>query len=205
MATASWAAEAWLALTGALRLARGDARGLAYFDASEIGFWHSFRAGALCYPLYLILLAFPIELGTPAETDPVRLVLVESIHYVISWVAFPLLMLPLVDRLQRGDRYFGFMVAYNWCQVPQTVVFALVALVGAVGLLSAPLPARWGRRRGGRALRARSRRLGGSTGRARPASACRPYCGPDGGGTSAPASRCEFPRRRGTRRARPAS
>jgi hypothetical protein len=62
---------------------------------------------------------------------------VETIHYVISWVAFPLLMLPFVDWLQRGNRYFGFMVAYNWCQVPQTVVFAAVALGGATGLLSA--------------------------------------------------------------------
>ncbi|HWB50765.1 MAG TPA: hypothetical protein VG651_16775 [Stellaceae bacterium] len=137
MATASWAAEAWLALTGALRLARGDAGGLDYFDAGETGFWHSFRAAALCYPLYLILLAFPIELGTPEEIDPVRQFLVETIHYVISWTAFPLLMLPLVDRLQRSDRYFGFMVAYNWCQVPQTAVFAFVALIGAAGLLSA--------------------------------------------------------------------
>jgi hypothetical protein len=128
--------EAWLALTGALRLARGDARGLACFDPTEQGFWHSFRAGMLCYPLYLILLAFPIELGTPPDLDPWRVVIVETIHYVISWVAFPLLMLPLVDWLQRGDRFFGFMTAYNWCQVPQTVVFAVIALAGGVGLLS---------------------------------------------------------------------
>jgi hypothetical protein len=137
MATASWAAEAWLALTGALRLARGDAAGLAYFDASEEGFWRSFGAGALCYPLYLILLAFPIEIGEAADIDPLRQLLVETIHYVISWVAFPLVMLPLVDRLQRDDRFYGFMVAYNWCQVPQMVVFSLVALIGAIGLLSA--------------------------------------------------------------------
>jgi hypothetical protein len=130
-------AEVWLALTGALRLARGDSGGLACFDPSEAGFWHSFRAGVLCYPLYLILLAFPIELGTPPELDPWRVVAVETIHYVISWVAFPLLMLPVVDWLQRSDRYFGFMVAYNWCQVPQTVVFGAVALAGAAGLLSA--------------------------------------------------------------------
>jgi hypothetical protein len=136
MAAAAWA-EAWLALTGALRLARGDAGGLDYFDPSEEGFWRSFRAAVLCYPLYLILLAFPIELGTPPPLDPLRVVAVETIHFVISWVAFPLLMLPLVDWLRRGDRYFLFMTAYNWCQVPQTAVFAAVALAGATGLLSA--------------------------------------------------------------------
>ena len=137
MATASWAAEAWLALTGALRLARGDAGGLAFFDATEEGFWHSFRAAVLGYPLYLILLAFPVELGAHSDFDTLSVLAVETIHYIISWVAFPLLMLPLVDWLQRGNRYFGFMAAYNWCQVPQMVAFAFVALVGATGLLSA--------------------------------------------------------------------
>jgi hypothetical protein len=136
MAAAVWA-EVWVALTGALRLARGDRRGLLCFDASEEGFWRSFRAAALCYPLYLILLAFPIELGDAPQPDPWRVLAVETIHYVISWVAFPLMMLPLVDWLQRGNRFFGFMVAYNWCQVPQTAVFAAVALSGGVGLLSA--------------------------------------------------------------------
>lgn len=135
MATAWWA-EAWLALTGALRLARGDRGGMACFDASEEGFWHSFRAGVLCYPLYLILLAFPIEIGPAPELDPLRVLLVETIHYVISWVAFPLLMIPLVDWLRRGQHYFVFMGAYNWCQVPQTAVFALVAIGGGAGLLS---------------------------------------------------------------------
>ena len=132
----AWA-EARLALTGALKLARGDPGGLACFTPTEEGFWHSFRAGALCYPLYLILLSFPIQLGNPVEVDTGRLLAVETIHYVISWVAFPLLMLPLVDWLRRGERYFRFMTAYNWCQVPQTLVFATVALLGGIGILSA--------------------------------------------------------------------
>jgi len=136
-ATASWAAEAWLAVTGALRLARGDRGGMACFDPTEEGFWHSFRAAVLCYPFYLILLAFPIELGAAPEVSPGRVLIVETIHYVISWVAFPLVMLPLVDWLRRGERYFAFMVAYNWCQVPQMTLFAAVALAGAAGLLSA--------------------------------------------------------------------
>lgn len=132
-------AEAWLAVAGALRLARGDPGGLLGFDPSETGFWHSFRAAVLCYPLYLILLAFPIQIGEPVEVDAWRFIIVESIHFVISWVAFPLLMLPLVDWLGRGENYFRFMVAYNWCQVPQTVLFVVVALLGGVGLLSAEI------------------------------------------------------------------
>ena len=90
----------------------------------------------LGYPFYLIILAFPVEIGPAPDLDLWTVLVVETIHYVIAWVAFPLLMLPLVDWLRRGDRYFGFMVVYNWCQLPQMAVFAAVALVGATGVLS---------------------------------------------------------------------
>ena len=138
MAITAWV-ETRRALAGALRLARGDPGGMAYFEPTIDGFWHSFRAALLCYPLYLILLSFPLKLGDepPLAIEEWRLLTLETIHYVISWVAFPLLMLPLIHRLGRGNRFLAFMVAYNWCQVPQTVVFAVIALLGATGLVSA--------------------------------------------------------------------
>ena len=136
MAAPAWA-EARLALAGALRLARGDRGGFACFDISIDGFWHSFRAALLCYPLYLILLSYPAtpRAAASAASEWHGLVL-DSIRYVIAWVAFPLLVLPVADRFGRGDRFLGFMVAYNWCQVPQTALFAVVALAGAAGILS---------------------------------------------------------------------
>ena len=131
-------AEAWLALTGALRLARGDAAGLSCFNPTEEGFWHSFRAAVLCYPLFLILLAFPIELGDGAAVDrSLSYFVVETIRFVIAWTAFPLIALPLADWLGRGNRYLLFMTTYNWCQVPQTVAFTAVTLLGAIGALPA--------------------------------------------------------------------
>src|SRR5579864_3420840 len=130
------AAEALLALTGTLRLARGDRGGLSCFDPTEAGFWHSFRAAVLCYPLYLLLLSFPIEIGPVATVHGWRYFIVETIRFVIVWAAFPLAVLPLVDWLGRGDRFFGFMVVYNWCQVPQTAAFTAVTLAGATGLLA---------------------------------------------------------------------
>jgi hypothetical protein len=130
-------AEAWLALAGTLRLARADPGGMGYFDTSIEGFWHSFRAAGLCFPLYLILLSFPLVIGTGEEIDEGRFYAVEVIHFVISWAAFPLVVLPVIDRLGRGNRFFGFIVAYNWCQVLPTFVFALIALGGGFGLYSA--------------------------------------------------------------------
>lgn len=123
--------ETGRALVGTLVLARGNARGLGYFDASMGGFWHSFRAGAICYPFYLVLTLW--RLGSLQGSF--RAILVETIGYVVSWTAFPLIMLYLCRPLDRDDHFLGFMTIYNWCQVPQIVLFALIATAEATGLV----------------------------------------------------------------------
>src|SRR2546430_16643578 len=98
MPTTAWL-EARLALAGTLRLARGDRGGLACFDRSLDGFWRSFRAAAITYPLYLVLLTMRVSVAEWQRSGGWRIVLVETIGYVIAWVAFPLVMLaggPLV-------------------------------------------------------------------------------------------------------------
>ena len=132
MTAAAWA-EGRLALAGALRLARGDPQGLGLFDASLDGFWRSFRAALIAYPFYLILLALRDAPAGRAASSGWRILAVETIGYVISWVAFPLLVLPLTRWLGRAHRFLLFMVAYNWCQVPQTVLFVAIGLAIASG------------------------------------------------------------------------
>jgi hypothetical protein len=128
--------EVRLALGGALRLAVGDRRGLGCFDTSLEGFWRSFRAAAICFPLYLILVAFRVASVQWSRSGVPVVLIVETIGYIISWVAFPLLILPLARFLGRENRFLAFMVVYNWSQIPQTVLFVLVALDAASGLLT---------------------------------------------------------------------
>lgn len=130
--------EVQLAVGGALRLAIGDRRGLGFFDVSLDGFWRSFRAAAICYPLYLVLLGFRVTAAQWAESGAASIILVETIAFVISWVAFPLVVLPIARWLGRENRFLAFMVVYNWSQIPQTALLALVALDGVTGLLSTP-------------------------------------------------------------------
>ncbi|HEY1795897.1 MAG TPA: hypothetical protein VGG57_07240 [Stellaceae bacterium] len=117
------------ALLGTLILARGDPRGLANFDASLGGFWRSYRAAAISYPIFLALAL------SRADNPTGRVAIVETIGYVVSWTAFPLVMLNLCRRLGRDDHFLGFMTVYNWCQVPQIVLFSAIAAVEAVGIL----------------------------------------------------------------------
>jgi hypothetical protein len=136
MTVPAWT-EVQLAVGGALKLARGDASGLGFFDTSVDGFWRSFRAALICYPLFLILLAFRVGAAHWETSGVPRIVIVETIGYVISWVAFPLLVLPLARWLGREHRFLAFMVAYNWSQIPQTVLFVIVGADAAAGLFSA--------------------------------------------------------------------
>src|SRR5580693_18139 len=100
MPTTAWL-EVRLALTGTLRLARGDRGGLSCFDRSLDGFWRSFRAAVICYPLYLVLLTMRITVAEWESSSGWRIVAVETIGYVIGWVAFPLVMLTVTQRLGR--------------------------------------------------------------------------------------------------------
>ncbi len=129
--------EVQLAVGGALRLAVGDRRGLGFFDASLDGFWRSFRAAAICYPFYLVLVALRVASVQWSRSGVPVIVIVETIDYVISWVAFPLLILPLARWIGRENRFLAFMVAYNWSQIPQTALFVIVGVDGATGLLPA--------------------------------------------------------------------
>ena len=134
MTVPAWT-EAQLAIGGALKLARGDSRGLGSFDTSLDGFWRSFRAALICYPMYLALLAMRVPAPPWDSAGVIRIVLIESIAFVISWTAFPLLILPLSRAFGRENRFLAFMVVYNWCQVPQTVLFLIVGLDIAAGIL----------------------------------------------------------------------
>ncbi len=134
MTTVSAWTEVQLAVGGALRLAIGDRRGLKFFDSSIDGFWRSFRAGLICYPLYLLLVGFRVGAAKWEASGVAPILIVETIAYVITWVAFPLLILPVARQLRRDDRFLAFMVAYNWSQIPQTALFVLVGLAGATGL-----------------------------------------------------------------------
>ena len=106
--------------------------GLGCFDRSVDGFWRSFRAAIPCYPLYLVLLTMRVAGDEWRHAGGLRIVAVETIAYVISWTAFPLLMLSLTRRIGRADRFFDFMVPYNWYQLPQSSLFVLVGLLSAV-------------------------------------------------------------------------
>ncbi len=121
-------AEVTRAVYGAWRLALFDRRGLDFFDGTVEAYWKSFYAAAIVAPAYALLLVLRLgEVGTPAS--PVAIAAVETLAYIIGWVAFPLIMIYVCDRIGRFDRYLRYIVAHNWSNVMQVAVFLLVTIL----------------------------------------------------------------------------
>lgn len=119
---------------GAYRLARFDASGLGYFDTSPAGARRSFYAAAMVAPFYALMLAVG---GVPEGTNPLRFAVVEAIAYVLSWVAYPVLVEALTRSLGCRDRFDGYLTAYNWSMVLQSAAFLPVTVLAGLGILPA--------------------------------------------------------------------
>lgn len=123
-------------LYGACRLARLDPDGMSFFDTSVGGVWRSFFAAILIAPFYALLLAirFPLDGG---GVDPLRFGVAEGLAYVMSWVAYPVVMITLTQMMGCWERFPAYLVAYNWSMVLQNALFLPIGILGATGAIPA--------------------------------------------------------------------
>ena len=93
---------------GAARFASFDPRGLHYFNLTIEGFWRSFLAAVASLPLFIAIDALSYR---PTEfTHYLNL----AIGYGISWIALPIVMIPVVIVLELRQVYIPFVITYNW-------------------------------------------------------------------------------------------
>lgn len=121
-------------LFGAWRMARFDRSALQYFDDTPAGAARSFWVAAFVLPAYAILLLIQLW-DVLAETTAIRFLTVEAIAYVISWTATPLVVWYIAGMLDRQERYFAWLSAYNWSNTIQIAVYLPAVLLAATGLL----------------------------------------------------------------------
>lgn len=120
-------------------LIRLDERGFDYFDASPAGFWRSFWAAVLLFPFWAFLMfSQPIGLSD----HPLRFVTAQILGYGIGWLAYAYLALGVVGFLGHAGRYLRYIVAYNWFQLVQGLLWVPAVLLGRSGLLP-PGAAAW--------------------------------------------------------------
>ena len=117
-------------LTGLGRLLRLRPDAFECFDATPTGFWRSMRLAIILYPAWLGLLFDRI--GEVAPPDPTHFAIMQSIGYVIGWFAYPLLMVRLCRFLDRSDRFYTFIVTYNWFVVVAVGAQLVLTLLHAI-------------------------------------------------------------------------
>ncbi len=118
------------ALYGAWRLACLDPRGMSYFAQDEGAALRSFFAALLVFPVFLLLLPFHITPEELEQGSALRVFLVETIGYIVNWVAFPLAMLWITRLLRREALWAEYVTIYNWAQLLEYgFVLATVALL----------------------------------------------------------------------------
>jgi hypothetical protein len=131
-------AEIGPALYGAWRLAHFDADGLRYFDRSMHGFWRSFRVAVLAAPLVIVILGADLS-QMHIGGGWARVIIAETIAYLMSWVAYPLAAFYLVHLIDREHDYVGFITALNWSTLLQYAFLVPIHVVANSGLLSTGL------------------------------------------------------------------
>lgn len=125
--------EAVSSLYGAWRLAHLDKRGLELFDKTPAGALRSFYAAVLVAPMYaLVVSMLPIE---RAGQGGLRWLLVQTIAYVISWLAYPVVAELLSRSMGCRHRFEGYLSAYNWSLVLQNAALLPLALLTALDVL----------------------------------------------------------------------
>ena len=129
-------AEIFRSVYGAWRLACLDPQAMQLFNRTPEGFWRSFFAAVLVAPLHSALLSLGYS-KINTDVDGSRFVAAEAIAYVMSWVAFPLLMAMVARALDRAPHYIGYVVAYNWAMVLQHLVYVPLLLLSASAVLPA--------------------------------------------------------------------
>jgi hypothetical protein len=119
---------------GAWRLAHLDPSGMQHLDTSPAGFWRSFWAAAVIAPAYALIVFLRIAERQASGVTP-RILLIEIIAYAIGWTAFPLASWYLLSALGKAERYFGYIVAYNWSNTLQICVYVPLTLLERTGAL----------------------------------------------------------------------
>lgn len=111
------------AVYGAYRLARRDPAGMTFLDRSRDGALKSFYAAAVLLPVHLVLaIANNWEFFAKGPSIATWMIL-DAITYAIGWMLIPVLMISVTHWIDRWNRFFDYIVAYNWSQVVMAVAW----------------------------------------------------------------------------------
>lgn len=111
----------------AARLMRFDRAGLAALDQSAGAAITSFLAAIVLVPGVVALISLQqISVGQAVSFTYVAAL---TMSYIVSWLAYLVVMERLSEWMQVGARYGVFVTAYNWAMAVQVLVFVPLVVI----------------------------------------------------------------------------
>jgi hypothetical protein len=129
-------------LKGAWLLARRDASGMQHFNLTIEGFWRSFAAILFIAPIFFVFASLSFDAATETEladgvaNDSSADYAGTAVLLAISWIAFPLAMVPVSRALGLAHRYVTYIIVFNWTSIIAEAVLAAPVALLYLGVIS---------------------------------------------------------------------
>ena len=116
---------------GSLGFLRQDRAAPLQFDNTMAACLRSFRLMVLIAPLHAAALL--LRYSTVSYTaDDLEVVFVETLHYVVDWLLFPVIFYEIARLRGWLDNYPRYISALNWMNLPGMVIALVVLVVASV-------------------------------------------------------------------------
>ena len=122
-------AELWRACYAAFLLLKVDPRGALLFSNDEAGARRSFVSYFLVIPMIALALWKPAGEISIEGVSPFAALVVEIERYIVSQLAFYLLLDRVTRRMGLRGHLMRYITAANWVSIP------LIAIIAVIGLL----------------------------------------------------------------------
>ena len=116
---------------GAVRLLRGDRGAPFNFDSTVEACARSFRLMLVVAPLYAFYLLIEyVDFDVAAEAW--QIASAEGLRYLLEWLLYPVLFYEIARRRGWLDKYFRYITALNWINLPSAILLVMGAVLMAV-------------------------------------------------------------------------
>ena len=108
--------------------------------ASVEGFWRSFFAIVIVAPFFLFA-RLVADSGVESDQESIfgnedyGFLIFRVGVFVIGWISFPILMMPLARLLNLSATYIPYIIAWNWSTVVASIFLLPASLIVGLGLL----------------------------------------------------------------------
>lgn len=122
-------------LHGLRLILRLEPGGFSFFERTYAGFVRSFFPAVVLAPLHFMHSAL-VYGAMETKPDALSYAIIEGLSYVLTWTLFPFVMIYITRVLGRSERFFTYIVPYNWLQLLVGLVVLPLTLLVDLKLLS---------------------------------------------------------------------